>query len=271
MRRCHVSPALMFLAGYSPLLVGFVGSLLAGLATGVGALPIFIRTAWSRRAQVIMLALAAGVMLGATVFSLIVPAIEIVAERSGSEARGALVASAGIVLGALAIWLIHGLVPHEHFVKGVEGRSAGELRRIWLFVLAITLHNVPEGLSVGVAFGGDFAAGVTVAFGIGLQNMPEGLAVAASLMGGGFSRGRAFWIALLTGLVEPLGGLVGALAISLSHLLLPWGLAFAGGAMLFVISGEIIPETHREGVERPATFSLVLGFIAMLLLDVTLG
>lgn len=255
----------------SPLLVGFVASLLAGLATGAGALPIFFRTHWSRAAQVIMLAVAAGVMLGATVFSLIVPAIEIVALRTGSEPRGALVASAGVVLGALAIWLMHGLVPHEHFVKGPEGRPAGELRRIWLFVFAITLHNVPEGLSVGVAFGADMASGVAVAFGIGLQNMPEGLAVAAALIGGGYSRGRAFWMALLTGLVEPLGGLVGGFAVSLSHILLPWGLAFAGGAMLFVISGEIIPETHREGVERPATFSLVLGFIAMLLLDVSLG
>lgn len=256
---------------HSPLLVGFLGSLLAGLATGVGALPIFFRTHWSRRAQVIMLAIAAGVMLGATVFSLIVPAIEIVAASTGSQARGALVASAGIVLGAVAIWLMHGLVPHEHFVKGVEGRAAGELRRIWLFVLAITLHNVPEGLSVGVAFGGDVASGITVAIGIGLQNMPEGLAVVAALIGGGFSRGRAFWVAVLTGLVEPIGGLVGAFAVSLSHILLPWGLAFAGGAMLFVISGEIIPETHREGIERPATFSLVLGFIAMMLLDVTMS
>jgi ZIP family zinc transporter len=261
----------MSATGHSPLLVGFVGSLLAGLATAVGALPIFFRTHWSRGAQVIMLATAAGVMLGATVFSLIVPAIDMVAASSGSQARGALVASGGIMLGATAIWLIHGVVPHEHFVKGVEGRPAGELRRIWLFVLAITLHNVPEGLSVGVAFGGDFAAGVTVAFGIGLQNMPEGLAVAAALISGGVSRGRAFWVAVLTGLVEPVGGLVGAFAVSFSHVLLPWGLAFAGGAMLFVISGEIIPETHREGVERPATFSLVLGFIAMLLLDVTLS
>jgi ZIP family zinc transporter len=259
------------LSSLSPIASGLLGSLAAGLATGVGALPIFLRTRWGEKAQAIMLAVAAGVMLGATVFSLIVPSMDIVTEQTGSELRAALVASGGIALGALAIWLIHGAVPHEHFTKGPEGRATIDLGRNWLFILAITLHNFPEGMSVGIAYGRDASSGIAVTSGMGLQNLPEGLAVAAALIADGFGRGRAFWIALLTGLVEPVGGLVGALAVSFSDGLLPWGLAFAGGAMLFVISGEIIPETHRPGVEHPATFSLVLGFILMMVLDVTLG
>lgn len=254
-----------------PLVVaGLLGSLVAGFGTVLGALPIFLRARWSETAQVLMLAVAAGVMLGATVFSLLVPALELVEQRSGSEIEAALVASGGIALGALAIWAIHSWVPHEHFTKGHEGAPA-RIGKKWLFVLAITLHNFPEGMSVGVAYGGDAGQGAAVTLGIGLQNLPEGLAVAAALIGDGFSRGRAFWIAALTGFVEPIGGLVGALAVSLSDTLLPWGFSFAAGAMLFVISGEIIPETHREGIEQPATFALVFGFIVMMLLDVTLG
>jgi ZIP family zinc transporter len=253
------------------VLAGFLGSLVAGLGTALGALPIFLRARWSPTARALMLALAAGVMLGATVFSLLVPALEVVVARTGSEIRAALVAAGGIALGALTIWLIHARVPHEHFVKARDCQSRMRLGRHWLFVLAITLHNFPEGMSVGVAYGGGFEGGVAVTLGIGLQNLPEGLAVAAALIGDGFTPGRAFWIAALTGLVEPVGGLLGAFAVGLSDALLPWGLAFAAGAMLFVISGEIIPETHRGGIEQRATFSLVIGFILMMVLDVTLG
>jgi len=260
-----------YLASLPVVVSGFAGSAVAGLATGVGALPVLLREQWSKTTQIIMLAVAAGVMLGATVFSLVVPALEHVSTRSDSDAQAALVAGGGIALGALAIWLIHATVPHEHFVKGPDGRVAIDLGKHWLFILAITLHNFPEGLSVGVAYGDGVSSGIAVTTGIGLQNIPEGLAVAAALVGDGFSRWRAFWVAFLTGLVEPVGGLLGALAVSFSDAVLPWGLAFAGGAMLFVISGEVIPETHRESGERLATFSLVLGFIVMMLLDVTLG
>jgi ZIP family zinc transporter len=259
------------LSGLSVIGAGFAGSLVAGLATGVGALPVLVRTRWSQRAQIIMLAVAGGVMLGATVFSLVLPALDVVEVRTGSSAQSALVTAAGLALGAMAIWVLHASVPHEHFEKGPEGRPSVDLGRNWLFILAITLHNLPEGMSVGVAYGDDVASGLAVTFGIGLQNLPEGLAVAAALVRDGFGRGRALWIALVTGLVEPVGGLLGALAVGFSDALLPWGLAFAGGAMLFVISGEVIPETHREGAERVATFSLVLGFIVMMVLDVTLG
>ena len=259
-------------ATVSPILAGFVGSLVAGLATGVGALPVFFRRNWPERSQVIMLAVAGGIMLAATVFSLIIPAMEEVVGQQGSETRAAVTVSAGVILGALCIWLIHASVPHEHFVKGPDGRSSVGLGRHWLFILAITLHNFPEGMSVGVAFGpGDLRAGLAVTIGIGLQNMPEGLAVAAALISQGYGRTRAVLIAFATGLVEPVGGLVGAAAVSLSDSLLPWGLAFSAGAMLFVISGEVIPETHRKGTEHRATVCLVLGFVVMMMLDTTLG
>lgn len=256
----------------SPILAGFLGSLVAGLATGVGALPVFFRREWPELSQVVMLAVAGGIMLAATVFSLIIPAMEVVVGQSGSETYAAATVSAGVIFGALCIWLIHATVPHEHFVKGPEGRSTVGLGRHWLFIIAITLHNFPEGMSVGVAFGpGDFRAGLAVTIGIGLQNMPEGLAVAAALISQGYGRTLAVLVALLTGLVEPVGGLVGAAAVSLSDSLLPWGLAFSAGAMLFVISGEVIPETHRKGVEHRATVCLVLGFVVMMMLDTTLG
>ena len=259
-------------ATLSPIMAGFLGSLVAGVATGVGAVPIFFRREWPEQSQIIMLAVAGGIMLAATVFSLIIPAMDVVVAQSGSETTAAVTVSSGVILGALCIWLIHAKVPHEHFVKGPEGGSSTALARQWLFVIAITLHNFPEGMSVGVAFGpGDFNAGLAVTVGIGLQNMPEGLAVAAALISVGYSRGRAVLFALLTGLVEPVGGLIGAAAVSLSDALLPWGLAFSAGAMLFVISGEVIPETHRKGIEHRATACLVLGFVIMMMLDTTLG
>jgi len=146
------------------------------------------------------------------------------------------------------------------------------LEAIWLFVIAITIHNFPEGLAVGVGFGsGDVGNGIALAIGIGLQNMPEGLAVALALLGEKYTRRVAFLVALLTGLVEPIGGFLGLFLIQWMQWILPYGLAFAAGAMLFVISDEIIPETHRSGFERLATYAVVVGFLVMMFLDNTLG
>jgi len=256
----------------SPVIVGLLGSLVAGAGTGLGALPIFLRERWSDNAQRLMLAVAGGMMLGATFFSLLQPALDRVEEGGGSSLRGALTVSLGTLLGALVLWGAHAAVPHTHFSKGHEGTSSLQLGRNTLFVLAIALHNFPEGLSVGIAYGeGATAMGHAVALSILAQNLPEGLAVAAALIADGTSRGRAFFIALATGLIEPIGGLFGALAVSVSGALLPWGLAFAAGAMLFVVSGEVIPETHVHGDERRATFAIILGFITMMSLAVTLG
>lgn len=250
--------------------LGFLGSLVAGLGTGVGALLILLRSRWSERSQILMLSFAAGVMLAASIFSLLLPAMELVKERSG-DLRAIVEVTVGLGLGAIAVWAGNHWIPHEHFIKGPEGRATIHLGRNWLFILAITLHNFPEGMSVGIAFGGGVEKGIPVMIGIGIQNLPEGLAVAAALVGDGFSRGRAFWVALLTGLVEPLGGLIGALAMAPSGIMLPWGLSFAGGAMLYVIFAEIVPETHRGGSERATTVSLLIGFVLMMMLDITFG
>lgn len=258
----------------SPFASGILGSLAAGLATGVGALPIFVRNQWSVPAQRMMLAAAGGMMLGATFFSLVQPALDHVTARGGSPLRAVLTVAVGLVVGAVALWAVHGALPHEHLGKGREGGAAGGLPRHTLVVLAIALHNIPEGLSVGVAFGDGGAAGATgpaVMLGIGAQNMPEGLAVAAALVADGSTRWRAFLVATLTGLVEPVGGLIGAVAVGLGEAVLPWALAFAAGAMLFVVSGEVIPETHTGGRERSATFAVIGGFVAMMAVAVLLG
>ncbi|HKZ93008.1 MAG TPA: ZIP family metal transporter [Candidatus Bathyarchaeia archaeon] len=240
------------------ILLGSAASLAAGLATGAGALPVLFAKKISDKLMDVMLGFSAGVMLAATSFSLIVPAIDL---------SGPWVAVFGIVLGAFVLHLIDRSIPHFHPALGAEGPST-KLPRVWLFVIAITIHNFPEGLAVGVSFGsGDVAAGLVVAMAIGLQNMPEGLAVALPLVREGYTRRRALWYGTLTGLVEPVGGLLGVALVSIFHPILPWALAFAAGAMLFVVSDEMIPESHRKGFEREATFGLIAGFVIMMLLD----
>lgn len=256
----------------SVIMIGFLASLLAGLATGLGALPAVFIGRISARTEDVMLGFAAGVMLAASFFSLILPALDAARAGEPNESVVALKVIAGILLGAVCVWLMHHYAPHEHFIMGPDGVPSKGLRRVWLFVIAITLHNFPEGLAVGVGFGGgDIERGTSLAIGIGLQNIPEGLAVVAALLTENYSKPRALGIALLTGLVEPVGGLLGVTVVSLAEPLLPWGLAFAAGAMLFIISHEIIPETHRKGYKTIATFSLMIGFALMMFLDVSFG
>jgi ZIP family zinc transporter len=251
---------------------GVVGSLLAGLCTGVGALGIFLLKRPSARTEDAMLSAAAGVMLAATLFSLLLPALDRADELTSNGAAAVSIVAAGLLLGAAGLFAVHRFVPHEHFLLGKEGPDNKRLERIWLFVIAITLHNFPEGMAVGVGFaGGDAGNGTTLAIGIGLQNVPEGFAVAISLLSIGYARLTAFWVGMLTGLVEPVGGAIGAAAVTLAEPLMPAILGVAAGAMLFVISDEIIPETHRRGYENVATFSLLGGFVAMMYLDVVFG
>lgn len=246
----------------SPALTGIFYSSIAGMSTVIGAVPfIFWKKKIERKSLDILLGFAAGIMLAATAFSLVIPSIEI---------GGPLRFVVGFILGALFVDLMDKFSPHEHFIKGYEGPlSKNKLSKIWLFVIAITLHNFPEGMAVGVAAFTKEALVIAVA--IGLQNIPEGSAVMASMIGAGYSRKRALWITFVTGLVEMLGGLMGAVLIVISRPLLPYSMAFAGGAMLFVISDEVIPETHGGGYERLATYSLIIGFIMMALLDNLLG
>ncbi len=245
------------------ILLGFTASLLAGLSTGVGGLPTLFFKDVSDRVLDVMLGFAAGVMLAASSFSLLVPALEL---------SNVWTVALGFSMGALIIHLIDRYTPHTHIWTGAEGPESPRLSGLMLMVIAITIHNFPEGLAVGVSFGGgDVARGSLVALAIGLQNMPEGLAVAFPLVREGYSRVRSLWIATLTGLVEPVGGLLGVALVSFAEPVLPWGLAFAAGAMVFVVSDEIIPESHRKGFEREATFGLIVGFLIMMILDTYFG
>lgn len=257
-----------FFDQYPLWMVGGLFSLAAGLATGVGALPVFFTRNISVRLQDIFMGFGAGVMLAATSFSLIIPGLD----AAGNGVKAAAIIVMGILLGGIFLWLANKFLPHEHFIKGHEGVDSARLKKIWLFIFAITLHNFPEGIAVGVGFGGgDILNGITLAIGIGLQNMPEGLIVALALIAHRYSIKKSFLIALATGLVEPIGGLLGAGLISIFQILLPWGLAFAAGTMLFIISNEIIPESHRKGFANQATFGLMVGFVVMLFLDVVLS
>lgn len=247
------------------VVIGFLASILAGLATGIGALPALFFRDISQNLFNSMLGAAAGVMLAATAFSLLVPGIDY-----GEQiwpGLGLWVVAVGMLLGTLFLHFADRRLPHLHFDSLGDG-SLDSLQKISLFVIAITIHNFPEGMAVGVSFGsGDMNNGLTLAIAIALQNIPEGLAVALPLVGLGYNKWKAVGIATLTGLVEPVGGFLGVSMVTLFSEVLPITMGFAAGAMLFVISEEIIPETHALGRSRIATFSLMLGFILMMVMD----
>ena len=252
--------------------LGGLGSLLAGLGTGVGALGIFLFQRLSERNEVVLMSSAAGIMLAACFFSLLLPGLAVAETLLASRPLAVAVVTIGLFLGAVTLLEIHRRVPHEHFFVGHEGPDSDRLSRIWLFVIAIAIHNFPEGMTVGVGFStGDWGKGGSLATGIGIQNMAEGLAVAAVLLAAGYTRRKAFWASFLTGLIEPVGGLFASLVVWMAEPLLPWMLGFAAGAMLFVIVDEIIPETHRSGFKNLATLWLLAGFSLMMFLDAALA
>lgn len=260
-----------FVSG-SHIPIAFVASFLAGNATAIGSLAVLFIRHLSKLLEDILLSTAAGIMLAASFFSLILPGINYAKILIGNEVLAVLVVILGIGLGALLLWSLHHLVPHEHLHMGREGPEAARMKRIWLFVFAITLHNLPEGISVGVGMmQQDLAAGAALAVGIGLQNIPEGLAVSVALLTVGYRRRTAIGVGIASGMVEPIGGLFGAVAVWLAQPLLPLFLGVAAGAMLFVISDEIIPETHRRDEHSHVTFALLGGFALMMFLDVVLG
>ncbi|NML16961.1 ZIP family metal transporter [Azohydromonas caseinilytica] len=251
-----------------------LGGTIAAAATALGTLPVLLAQQSSARARDTMLGFGAGVMLAASAFSLTIPGLRAAqAQGAGPWGAGGIV-GAGIVLGALLLLALDRWLPHEHFIKGIERDHphAHALKRTWLFVFAVSLHNLPEGLAIGVAFAGtDLVRASALTTGIAIQDVPEGLVIALALQGVGYSRGFSVFLGAVSGAIEPVGAVLGAAVVGLSASLLPWGLAFAAGAMLFVISHEIIPESHRAGHEGHATMGLIIGFVLMMVLDTALG
>lgn len=250
-----------------PVLLTALG---VGGATIIGALLGFVIKKPTQKLNDIILSFAAGVMLAAAVVGLILPSLSYGGKYS------IIVTIAGIFCGAAFLNLIDKVVPHLHRLTGVDKEkhpnSTKQLNKVLLFVIAIAIHNLPEGIAAGVGFGtGDNNQALTVALGIALQNIPEGMVIIAPMIAAGISKKRTFAIALLTGIVEVVGTFVGYFAASLSATILPFALAFAGGTMLYVISDEMIPETHSHGNERIATYSLLIGFAVMLIFDFLLG
>lgn len=245
-----------------------------GGATVIGALIGFAFKNISHKFSDIILSFAAGVMLAAAVLGLIIPSVES-GEKYGIPIA-LLITITGIFVGALCLNLIDKLVPHLHALAGVESEEHKNegLSKVLLFVMAIAIHNLPEGIAAGVGFGSGEEGRIQaliIAAGIALQNIPEGMVIIAPMLAAGVSKKRTLLIASLTGLVEVIGTLIGYLAVKISVVILPFALAFAGGTMLYVISDEMIPETHAHGAQRGATYALLAGFALMLCMDFLLG
>jgi ZIP family zinc transporter len=267
-----------WLKGTSPILLALLATLFTWGVTALGAATVFFFKTLNKKTLNTMLGFAAGVMIAASYWSLLQPAIEMSAADGGLPW---LPAVAGFLSGGVFLLAIDKILPHLHM--GLETRNAEGIKTSWqrstLLILAITLHNIPEGLAVGVAFGAlgqnwspaALGSALALAFGIGLQNFPEGAAVAIPLRREGFSRSKAFWYGQLSGFVEPVAGVAGALLVLLIKPLLPFALSFAAGAMIFVVVEELIPESQRGNETDLSTIGAMLGFAVMMFLDVALG
>lgn len=239
-----------------------------GGATVIGSLLGFVFKKISHKFSDIVLSFAAGVMLSAAVLGLILPSVEY-----GGK-YGLIVTVLGVFTGAVCLNLIDKVVPHLHRLVGsdIEAHNNANLSKVLLFVTAIAIHNLPEGIAAGVGFGsGDNTQALIIAGGIALQNIPEGMVIIGPMLAAGVKPSKTFICALITGVIEVLGTLIGYFAVSIATVILPFALAFAGGTMLYVVSDEMIPETHAHGNERGATYALLLGFCVMLATDVLLG
>jgi ZIP family zinc transporter len=241
-------------------------------ATALGAMSALVLRNLSSRVEDSLLGFAAGMMLAASCFSLLLPGLEAAQKLTNSGAWASLVVIAGLALGTLLMLGLDQFTPHEHEHGGPCGPGAERIGRIWLFVLAITLHNLPEGMAIGVSFAqGDMSVGVPLTSAIALQDAPEGLAVALSLRSAGLRTSTAVLVGAATGLMEPIGAILGVGLTSGLEIAYPIGLGLAAGAMIFVVSHEVIPETHRNGHQTPATLGLMIGFAVMMFMDTALG
>lgn len=254
-----------------------VGTGITFLGTILGAATVyFFKNGLSKNIQVIFPGFASGVMIAASVWSLLIPGIEM-AENQGQS--GWLVAAGGFALGGVFLLLLDHLIPHFHYVENVEEGPKSSLKRTTMLILAVTLHNIPEGMSVGLAFavaakgdaGMSMAAAFSLAIGMALQNFPEGAAISLPLKQEGFSRNKAFLWGAMSGIVEPIGGFLTVLLVGKITPVLPWLLAFAAGAMIYVVVEELIPEMHRDTHSNLGTMAVMVGFIVMMVLDIALS
>lgn len=258
---------------HNPALLGLGAGIVTWIFTSLGAAAVFMQKQFSRKLLDIMLGFAAGVMVAASIWSLLNPALELAGGTMGKW-RIAPVA-VGFLLGAIAMRLLDYLMPHIHMMTGHKDGRPARLPRNFLLILAITLHNIPEALAVGVAFGAvaidpqlGMAGAITLMLGIGLQNLPEGMAVSLPLLGEGLSKKKAFFYGQLSGIVEPVAAAAGAMLSAIAVPMLPWTLSFAAGAMIFVTVEEVIPEAHASGNSDAASMGLIAGFLCMMCLDI---
>lgn len=263
-----------FIAGSSEpkVLLALAAGTAGFLTTSIGAAPALIVKNIPQRIEDGLLGFAAGMMLAAAAFSLIIPGIDAGTTLLDNKALGGAVVVIGLALGVLLMLGLDFFTPHEHDKTGPCGPGHERCGRVWLFVFAIALHNLPEGMAMGVGFAqGDMSVGLPLSIAIALQDIPEGLAVALTLRAAGIKPSMAVLVAAATGLLEPLGAIIGVSLSSGMALAYPIGLGLAAGAMIFVVSHEVIPETHRNGHQTFATIGLMIGFAVMMMLDTTLG
>ncbi len=265
-----------FMSQFPPVIQALLGCVFTWGVTALGAATVFLRREIDRRLLDIMLGFAGGVMIAASYWSLLAPAIELSGDGPGPRW---VPAAAGFLLGGVFLRLIDRVLPHLHLGEDQPEGLQTTWRRVTLLVLAITLHNFPEGLAVGVAFGGaaagipsaTLAGALALALGIGIQNFPEGIAVAMPLRSMKVSAFKSFWYGQLSAVVEPVASVLGAAAVLLFRPILPYAMAFAAGAMIFVVVEDLVPESHAEGNVDLATMGVMVGFAVMMVLDVALG
>lgn len=267
-----VRDSALFAAMPPPVYQALVGGLWAAAATGVGTLPVLLSQSFSPRTYDAALGLGGGIMLAATSFSLVLPAIAASKGAGATPMEASLLVGGGILLGMFVVLGLERLVRSDNVLEQADSHGPSTLVRAWLFVGAVAIHNIPEGMAIGVGYAGvDLSKANALTTGIAIQDIPEGLVVAMALRVAGYGRVFSAALGTLSGLVEPLGAVVGAMLIEASAALLPWGLAGAAGAMLYVICHDVVPEAQRRGNFTTASVSLVVGFIIMMVLDTAMG